>query len=342
MGPMNPRRAWFSASALAIALLVVAVVTATVLEPHTRNFARFQAAGVWKIDFHVQSDPEVLGYAVNWAASQGILGMVLLDAGTVGGGLEQRLEAAARFPGRVLVFMTLDGRGCCGPEWADRETARLVQGRAAGARGLHVPERLGAPGEAPVPLDHPGLSPIWEAARGLELPVAVHAGSGPDSRAAMARAVERNPAIPFVALQMAGLGGDPGELSRLLDRLPNLLVGTAGAIPEMARHPEAMRELLVARSDRFLLGTDLTWMQGPRPELRALVIGSGPPVRSTEQVLRYFDTTWRFYETLETAIPGPGAGDPPVSGLGLPREALERLYRGNARRLLGFGDLEAR
>jgi len=35
------------------------------------------------------------------------------------------------------------------------------------------------------------------------------------------------------------------------------------------------------------------------------------------------------------------AGDREVGGLGLPRDALKAMYQGNARKLLGFGDLEA-
>ena len=109
----------------------------------------------------------------------------------------------------------------------------------------------------------------------------------------------------------------------------------------MARDPEATRELLVAHADRVLLGTDLSWLQGPLPEQRALLIGTGTPVRTREPLLRFFDSTWRFFESREAEIPGPAAGDAPVEGLALPRDALEKIFRDNARRLLGFGDLEA-
>jgi predicted TIM-barrel fold metal-dependent hydrolase len=339
---MTPRRAWLSASALAIGLLTLALVAATVLEPHTRGFARFQPLGIWKIDFHVQADPEVLGYAVNVAASQGILGLVNLGGGFAGGGLERQLEAAARFPGRVLVFMDLDERGCCDADWADRETARLVTGRALGARGVHVPRALVAADGAPVPLDADLLSPVWKTVEGLGIPVALHAGNGPGDGDRLVRLLERHPRLPVVALQMADRAADPAALGALLDRLPNLHVDTAGSLPAMARDPEATRALLEAHADRFLLGTDLVWLQGPRPELRALVIGSGPPVRSREPLLRFFDSTWRFYESRESDIPGPMAGDWPMQGIALPREVLERVFRDNARALLGFGDLDPR
>ena len=342
--PMTPRRAWFAISALAVALLAAALAAATVLEPHTRGFAGFRGLGIWKVDFHEQADPEVLGAAVNVAASQGILGIVNLGGGQAGAGLEQQMEAAARFPGRVLVFMSLDGRGCCDADWADREAARLVTGRALGARGLHVRGDLAGPGGAPVPLDSPALDPVWETAGGLGIPVAIHRGNGPDATRELVRLLERRPGIPFVALRLAGLAGDPAALSALLDRFPNLHVDLGGRVMDLARDPDRARDFLVTHADRVLFGTDLVWLQGPKPEMRALVLGSGPPVSSLEQLRRFFDSTWRFYESRDTRIPPPTpvVGDPRIQGLGLPRDALTRIFHGNARKLLGFADLEAR
>ncbi len=342
MERMTPRRAWLAAALLALALTGVALASARVLEPHTRGYARFRPSGAWKIDFHVQADPEVLGYAVNWASSQGILGIVLLDAGHAGGGLERHLEAAARFPGRVLTFKSVDERDCCDAAWADREAARLVTGRALGARGVHLPRALADQDGAPVPLDDRALDPVWEAIEGLGIPVAIHPGRGAEARVRLVSLAERRSKITFVALQMADMAEEPRVLGLILDRLPNLLVDTAGRVPQMARDPEGTRELLVSHPDRFLLGTDLVWLQGPRPELRALVLGSGAPVRSREQVLRFFDSTWRFYESMEDGIPGVLAGEPIMQGIGLPQDVLLPLYRDNARRLLGFPDLEGR
>ena len=338
---MTPRRAWLAAAALAGVLLLAAIVTATTLEPHTRGFDQFQGLGLWKIDVHEQVDPEVLGYAVSVGASQGILGIVNLGGGHAGGGLERQLDAAARFPGRVAVFMELDERGCCDAAWADREVARIVTGRALGARGLHVPRALASPGGAPVPLDAPALLPVWQAVAGLAIPVAWSTGTGPAARERMVKLVEGQPRIPFVALGMGGLGANPAALGALLSRLPNLHVDTANSVPEMARDPEATRELLSAHADRVLLGTDLAWLQGPSAEQRALVIGGGAPVRSREPLQRFFDSTWRFFESREAGIPGPVAGDGAVEGLALPRDVLEKIYRDNARALVGFGDLGA-
>ena len=283
---MTPRRAWFAISALALVLLAVALAAATALESRTRGFAGFRGLGIWKIDIHEQADPEVLGAAVNVAASPGILGLVNLGGGQSGAGLERHIEAASRFPGRVLVFMSLDGRGCCDADWADRESARLVTGRALGARGLHVPRDLAGPRGVPVRLDSRALDPVWTTAGGLGIPVAIHRGAGPDATGELTRLVERHPEIPFVALHLADLAGDPAALSSMLERLPNLHLDTAGRVVDLARDPERSRDFLMAHADRVLFGTDLVWMQGPKPEARALVLGSGPPVRSLDQLRR--------------------------------------------------------
>jgi predicted TIM-barrel fold metal-dependent hydrolase len=174
--------------------------------------------------------------------------------------------------------------------------------------------------------------------------VAVHAGEGPEAAARLSRLLDRRPGIPFLALHFADAAGDPAAVGRLLSRHPNLLVDTAGSVSALGRSPGAAREAIETHADRVLLGTDLVWLQGPRPELRALVLGSGPPVRSLDAVRRFFESTWRFLETRDPEIPTPRpeAGDPTVPGLGLPRDVLEKVFHGNARRVLGFGDLEAR
>jgi predicted TIM-barrel fold metal-dependent hydrolase len=339
---MTPRRGWLLSTALAASLLAAAIAIATLLEPHTRDFDRFVGLALWKIDVHERIDPEVLGYAVNVGASQGILGIVNLSGGHMGGGLERQLEAASRFPGRVAVFMELDERECCGEAWIDREVGRVVAGRAAGARGLHVARPLVSPAGEPVPIDSAALDPLWQAVTRIGIPVALDPGSDPGFSVRLARLAERHPDLRVIAFRMAGLGANPAALGELLSRHPGVHVDLAGAIPDLSRDPEAARELLVTHAGRVLLGTDLSWLQGPRPELRALVIGTGTPLKTREPLQRYFDSTWRFLETRDAGIPGPSAGDRDVNGLDLPREALLRIFRDNARELLGFGDLEAR
>lgn len=344
---MSPRRAWLAIVALSAILLAVAVGTATALSRHTRDFAGFHRADVWKVDVHQHVAPELVAYAVSTAASQGILGIVNLAGGQAGGLLDAQLAAAARFPGRVLVFMELDGAGCCDAEWAEREAARMIQGRALGARGLAVPEGVGLDlrDEAGtlVTLDAAALDPIWFMARGLEIPVAVHVHGDPAQREQLSRVLAAHPDVVFLALEFAGAATDPAAVAALLARHPNLRVDMAGSIPGLGRNAAAARAAVEAHPGHVLFGSGMQWLQGPKPEQRALVLGGGAPVRSVDELRRFFDSTWRFFETRDTDIPAPlPDATAPVEGLGLSGEVLRNVYQADARRLLGIGDLEAR
>jgi predicted TIM-barrel fold metal-dependent hydrolase len=347
MAFMTPRRAWIAIVALALALLGTAVATATALQDHTRGFAGYHRLDVWKIDVHQHVAPELVGYAVNVAASQGILGIVNLSGGHAGGGLEAQVAAAGRFPGRVMVFMELDVSGCCGPDWSLREVTRMVEGRALGARGLSVPESLGLDlrDEAgrPVSLRTAELEPIWDMAWRLEIPVALHSHGDPVQLGDLERLLAAHPDVVFLALHFAGSSADPAAVGRLLERHANLRVDTAGSIPGLGRAAGPTRAAVLGYPGHVLLGTGIEWLQGPKPELRALILGGGAPVRSVDDVRRFFESTWRFFETRDTAIPDPMPGtDDTVEGLGLPREVLENVYHSDAQRLLGFGNLEDR
>jgi hypothetical protein len=62
--------------------------------------------------------------------------------------------------------------------------------------------------------------------------------------------------------------------------------------------------------------------------------GATPP--GPDDVERFFGSTWRFFETRDTAIPTPTPiqGRWNIDGLGLPPDVLEKLYAKNAERLL--------
>jgi len=363
MPSMNPRRAWVTVVLLALGILLVVWALAAYLEAR-RERAEPRFLDVWKIDAHERADPDALALAMNLAATQRIRGLVDYAGGHVGDGLEARVAAAARFPGRVAVFMELDLEGCCGEAWSGREVVRMVQGRAGGARGLSVPGDLGLSvrdgAGRRVAVDAPELEPIWDMAWRLELPVAVHAlpgpgsppvgtggASGEDGRARakgwqaaldeFVRVVERHPQVSFIASRFANDAEDPAEVARLLDRLPNLYVDTASCLEELGRKPEPTRAAILAHADRVLFGTGLRFLPGPKPDLNAVVLGLGRPARSVAEIRRFFESTWRFFESRDAGIPAPAPdGTGTLEGLGLPRTVLEKVYHANAERLLGF------
>ena len=369
----SPARTWAAVLGLSAAAAAGVLALATSLHRRPAAEESFRMAPIQRIDAHQHVGPNTLGDAVRLAGMQGIRALVNLSGDHAGGELGAQLEAASRFGGRVAVFMELDLDGCCGAAWSEREVARLAQGRAMGARGLKVAKALGltvrdAGGR--VPVDSPNLEPVWRACAALSLPVAIHSGDpraffeppGPanerleELRLApewswadrsrfppwrtvfdeFVRVVERHPGVQFLGVHFGNDAEDPAEVSRLLDRLPNLWVDTAGRIPELGRRAEAARAAILAHPDRVLFGTDLQWIEGP--EVKAVILGAGPPAADPGELRRFFLGTYRFLETRDRAIPSPtpiqGRWD--VDGMKLPRQVLEQVYRRNAERLLGF------
>ncbi len=306
-----------------------------------------------RLDFHQHATPGTLEDAVRVASANGIAALVNLSGGAAGAGLEAQLEAARPFGDRVLVFMNLDLHGCCEPAWSAREAARLAAGKALGARGLVVEESLGlalrsgqassAPSrEALLAVDTPLWDPIWEASARLALPVVVHTGDPGDLFEAFVRLVERHPALTFVGAHFGNGAEDPAAVARLMDRLPNLWVDTAGRVPELGRRTEAARRAILAHPDRVLFGTDLRYVQSD--DAKGIVLGAGQPILLDPKLMGglerriFFESTYAFFETRDREIPSPTPiqGAWPLLGMGLPRRALEALYHGNAERLLGL------
>lgn len=389
---LTRRRAAAVVAALCAAAVVLALGATRLAERAHPGFSRpaadlFTPLALPKIDVHQHVAPGALEAAVEIARRHGIVALVNLSGGAAGEGLEAQLAAARPHGGRVLVFMSLDLEGCCGPAWADREAARLERGKALGARGLKVHKGLGLDvadeealrGGAPrrqarVAVDDARLEPIWRACAELRLPVVLHAGDpkaffeppGPSNERAeeldlfpewsfadrerypawqevfdeSVRLVERHPGVTFVGAHFGNDAEDPATVARLLDRLPNLWVDTAARVPELGRRPEAVRQAVLAHPDRVLFGSDLQYVQGDG--WQGVVLGSGVPILLDPELLGgrerrvFLDSTFRFFETRDPHIPSPtpiqGAWD--VTGIGLPRAALQRLYHQNAERLL--------
>ncbi len=369
---MTPARTWVLLVAIATAVTLGVLALAALLERRAPGAGAFRQAPIPRIDVHQHVGPEALEDAMRLGGAWGVRALVNLDGDTVDGKLPAQLAAAARFPGRVQVFMAVDFQGCCGEAWAGREMARLVQGKAAGARGVKVYKDLGLAvrdADGRVPVDSPRLEPIWDLVARLQLPVAIHTGDpraffdppGPENERAeelglvpqwsfadrgrfpdwatlhaeFVRLVERHPRVTFIGVHFGNDAEDPEAVSRLLDRLPNLHVDTAARVPELGRRAEAARAAILRHPGRVLYGTDLIWIE--RGGQKGLILGAGRPGK-TEDVVRFFEGTFRFLETRDRAIgsPTPIQGRWTIEGLGLPREVLEQVYHLNAERVLGF------
>jgi predicted TIM-barrel fold metal-dependent hydrolase len=298
----------------------------------------------------------------------GVETIVDLDGGQ-GEALSAEIERwRAAGPDRVLVFAGLDYDGWASdPRFGETEAARLRDAAARGAGGLKVWKRLGLRARDPagrlVAVDDPRLDPLWATAADLDLPIVIHIAdpiaffephdatnerweeladhpdwhvwptrdpAEPDDPAApgfppfdallaaFGRLLGRHPGTTFVGAHVGCAAEDLGLVSRLLDDHPNLSVDIAARVAELGRQPYSSRAFFLRHADRILFGVDLA----PDPD---------------EYAIHY-----RFLETFDESFdygtdPVPGQGRWQIHGLGLPDEVLRRVYRDNARRILGLG-----
>ncbi|HWM85629.1 MAG TPA: amidohydrolase family protein [Kofleriaceae bacterium] len=352
---------------LAVAILVVAACDR---EDPARSAATAPARRL--IDVHTHIDPDAIERAVALFDRRGIAVAVNLSGGAPGAGLEEQLAAAARFPGRIIVFASPSwSLARTGPGYGERMAAELAHAHSLGARGLKISKGLGLGYTdwtgAAIAVDAPELDPLFDRAGQLGMPVAIHTGDpiafwrppgpGNERRAELAahpgwslhdrpvpswgelqlaleRRIARHPRTTFISVHFGNAPERPRRVAALLDRYPNLYIDTAARIPEIGRHATGeMRELFLRHQHRILFGSDL----GIGTEPGDLMLGSsGSEPPKAADVNLFFDATWRYFETADRDFPHPTPiqGSWRISGVELPPSALDRIYWKNAAQLL--------
>ena len=238
------------------------------------------------------------------------------------------------------------------PGFGEAMAAQVKDAVARGARGLKVTKVLGLEvhdrtGRL-VTVDDPRLDPMWAECGRLGIPVAIHT-SDPDAffepvdatnerwdelhkypewsfhgprfpgkRAlldARNRVFARHPGTTFIALHVANHPEDLGDVSGMLERLPNVVAETGARHAELGRQPRRAREFFLKYQDRILFGTDYTPEEG------------------------MYRNWFRFLETADEHFDywnAPTQGRWKISGLDLPPDVLEKVYAKNAERVLAL------
>lgn len=223
-----------------------------------------------------------------------------------------------------------------------------------------------------VPVDAPELDAIFDYAGELDIPVLIHSGDPqaffeaptPDNEryeelavhpgwsfygpefpsweqvfAQFERRVARHPGVTFIGAHFGNAPEDPARVAQLLERYPNLYIDTAARVPEIGRQdPQEMHDFFVRYQDRILFATDLGYGRDRMGRLHLALGSSGAEPPTDEEIERFWASTYRYFETRDVGFPNPTPiqGRWPISGIGLPREVLEKLYHGNAERLYGI------
>ncbi len=226
-------------------------------------------------------------------------------------------------------------------------------------------------------VDDPNLDSVFEKAGELKLPVAIHVGDpqafwqepGPKNERfdellahpewsfhdawkrgeipswrelydAFLRRVARHPKTMFIGVHFGNAPEEPDLVAQALDKYPNLFIDTAARLPAIGRtdanHSAAkLRAFFVKYQDRILFGTDTALGRNGAPAMFGSV-GTDAPTEADAE--RFFDSTYRYFETDDSDIPSPTPiqGKWTLSGVNLPVEVLEKIYHRNAEKVIGL------
>ncbi|CAN5405124.1 hypothetical protein BH11PLA2_BH11PLA2_27970 [soil metagenome] len=281
----------------------------------------------------------------------GVKTVVNLDGGW-GDKLKETVAALeGTHPGRFLIYALVNFQNLDDPEWGEREAKRLEESFAAGAKGLKFHKTLGLNARFKdgklLTVDDPKLDPVWAMCAKHGRPVVIHIAdpaafftpldkfnerwhelyTHPNWLFAdekfpkrevlldqLHRVIGRHPKTTFVNTHFGNNAEDLASVAEKLDKYPNMYVDIDARISELGRQPYATRKFFLKYQDRIMFGTDTT------PKRDAFRIY----YRFLETEDEYFDCAeshhlqgfWRIY------------------GINLPPDVLEKVYRGNAERVL--------
>lgn len=258
------------------------------------------------------------------------------------------------YPGRFATFCHVDwAEALASGDLGGTAAASLRRSVEAGANGIKVWKDLGlgvrdGRGEFLLP-DDPRLSPLWDEAAALDVPVFIHTADpvaffdpvdGRNERYeelienpdwsfadptfprferlmdALEGLVSANPQTTFVGVHVGGYSEDLRWVGRMLDAHANFHVDIAARIAELGRQPRAARALIVSHPDRVLFGID-----------------DFPPERETYAIyFRFLETADEYFPHSTEEVPLNGRWG--ISGLELPDEVLRKVYAENAERIV--------
>jgi predicted TIM-barrel fold metal-dependent hydrolase len=283
----------------------------------------------------------------------GIRYVVDLDGG-FGDYFYREIEKWGALGDRVLVFAGVGWeRLAASPSLGEQAALEIEQAAASGAKGLKIWKDFGLrvrdAGGKLIPVDSPRLDPVWARAGELGLPVLIHVGDPvaffepleesnerwdelqrtpewsfnrpefPRLEAlleALENVIARHPRTIFIGAHVGCYAENLAYVGGMLDRLPNYYIDIGARAAELGRQPHTSRRFFLRYADRILFGTD----NAPDP--------------------RSYRIYYRLLETNDDYFPYWHSGDRPwqgrwyIHGLGLPDAVLQRVYYGNAARVL--------
>ncbi len=292
--------------------------------------------------------------------------MVNLTGGT-GTGLAKSIQRYDQaHPGRFLTFTEPLWSRSHQAEYSKFQAEEIARAKKAGAHGLKILKTLGLylrkdlTSGPLIKVDDPRFDPMWDACGELRLPVSIHVSDPeaffletdrfnerfeelanhpnwsfhgrdfPSNRElleARNRVFARHPKTQFIALHVGNNAENLASVSECLERFPNMHVEIGARIGELGRQPRTARKFFDRFQDRILFGTDAVPNGEDTPQQ---IFGD----KLYEIYYRFLETEDEYFDYAPAPVPPQGRWQ--IYGLGLPDGILQKVYNGNAARLLGI------
>ena len=260
----------------------------------------------------------------------------------------------ARAPERFAIFGGIDWEAWPehGNQFGEWAAGRLRAQARRGAEGLKVWKNLGLhvrdeQGQR-VRVNDPRLEPIWQTAQELKLPVTLHIadpvaffdpldetnerweelGENPDWHFPappfppflslmedMLAVVAKHPQVTFIGAHAGCYAEDLGWVAQACQRCPNFFIDISARVAELGRQPYTARRFFIDYSDRILFGLDAV-IEAPRYQV----------------YYRFLETDDEYFSYSPNGTPRNGRWN--IYGIDLPDDVLQKVYAGNAERLI--------
>ncbi len=324
-------------------------------------------ASVPKFDAHVHANvaaPEILEQARTDGFELLSINVDYPDFPTLPDQVAAALALAHADPARFHFATTFSMDGWGQPGWASRVNQHIDEAVAQGALAVKVWKNIGMEVRGKdgrlVMIDDPGFDPVFGHVQSLGVPLIGHQGepyncwlpleqmttendrsyfrehpqyhmylhpelpSYLDQMSARDRMLDRHPHLRFIGAHMASLEWDVDRLGAFLDAHPYAVVDLAARMTQVQYQShldrDRVRRFFIRYQDRILYGSDLTFAP------------DADPAGFRTDAHTAWSSDWTYLATDEAQhIDDLGAD---VAGLQLPRDVIDRIYHGNAQRVL--------
>lgn len=265
------------------------------------------------------------------------------------------------FPGTMWVATTFPVNNWDRPHWVDSTKARLDRSFRKGATAVKIWKNIGMDlrdkDSSFVMVSHPRIDSIISYLEQKNIPLLGHNGepkdcwlpleemtfsqgyygahpeyhmylhpeypSYEDQINARDEMLRKNPKLNFMGAHMGSLEWSLEELSKRLDRFPNMTVDLT-RMPYLKLHAfndyDKTRNFFIKYQDRLLYGTDSA-------------INPSPTEAGGSDIVDRWKDEWEFFVT-DNPIPLEGYGT--LKGLHLPKSVVDKIYLENALRFLNI------